>query len=349
MKKPLFISVQPTDNLFLSELRVQLNNFRKFNYSDNYHVLLFEPQSRLNMPNPEVQNMVRDFPETQFYLYKDTSNLERLFKVFDYIPILRPWCLQEHYKKFPELSEQTVFYLDADVIFTKQMSFEEFKQDKSYCSRTKYIDGNYLQKKREDVIPSRLDLFDKVDIINEMAKICGITKDTILDNIENTGGAQYILNGVDSQFWTDVFNNSIELRMYLKEQNQRFFQGETALDRENKGFQSWCADMWAVLFNLWRRNIRTECPKSLDFAWATDPISKWEEVNLYHDAGYNGVPLEVDGKVHRLYYKNNENYKHIWNNPNIRTPFQDNLDWVSKDYCSWKYVENIQDSKQTIK
>jgi hypothetical protein len=114
--------------------------------------------------------------------------------------------------------------------------------------------------------------------------------------------------------------------MNLRSVNRRFFENE------NKGFQSWCADMWSILFNLWKRQYNTSCPWQMDFCWATDPIGKWDQVQIYHDAG--ATSRNHDNAI--LFHKREAKYIN-----NISTPFTDDLSDVSKDYCSSNYVKEI--------
>ena len=47
----------------------------------------------------------------------------------------------------------------------------------------------------------------------------------------------------------------------------------------------WCADMWAVLWNLWKEGYETKIPKELNFTWATMSSTMWEINSIYHNAG----------------------------------------------------------------
>jgi hypothetical protein len=62
--------------------------------------------------------------------------------------------------------------------------------------------------------------------------------------------------------------------------------------------------MWAVLWNLWNKEHETRVIKELDFAWATDPLSKLAKVAIFHNAGIvsdtaNGYPAFYKGKYHQ--------------------------------------------------
>lgn len=343
LKLPLFISICPDDTKYLWQLRVQLYNFRKFGYSSNYHVLIFVPNSRLSLgPNPEINNLKKDFPETNFFIYEDHRNVERIGNIFNYQPVLRPWCLSEHFKKYKELEEEQIFYLDSDVIFTKYLDFSQFKADKCYLSPTPYIKASHFISKDMNVDSSKYEEFSKRDVLQEVANLCGIGKEKVLENDNNTGGAQSLLIGINHTFWTDVFNNSIEIRLHLQEFNRKFYVGNTPQEKEDNGLQSWAADMWALLYNLWKRDIKTDNPKELEFCWNTSPIELWESMYLYHDAGATSRFIG-DGK--QTFFKGDYNYNHIWNHPDIVTPFQQDLSYVSDSLCAKNYVHEINNCK----
>jgi hypothetical protein len=220
--------------------------------------------------------------------------------------------------------------MDSDVVFTKYLDFQPFVEDDiCYLSDTSsYISGQYFDSKVKDVLPDKLDNYKIVDVLATAAGMFSVTREHAIANNDNSGGAQYLLKGMDSQFWEDVLVGCIKIKTYLRGINRRFFENE------DKGFQSWCADMWSVLWNLWRNKKVTKCPRELDFAWATDDISKWDRVYLYHDAGASTKPVK-DG--HILFHKRDLPYVN-----NDKTPFEDNLDYVSDEYCSKNYVREIQ-------
>lgn len=333
MKRQLqIITAQPNDSYFVWQLRVQLTNFRKYGYSGFTNVLVWEHTDRVNREDFKGlwRELVADFPEANFYFYDDPGGqLAKFIKTYDYIPLLRPFLLAKHFKAHPELKNDAILYLDSDVVFTKPLDFHPFLDDSvCYLSDTSsYISGQYFDSKEKDVIPDRLEAYKEQDILAEATKLFDITREIAIANNDNSGGAQYLLKNIDHTFWEEVFVGCMRIRTYLRSINRRFFESE------DKGFQSWCADMWSILWTLWRRKQETKCPRELDFAWATDDISKWDRVYLYHDAGASTRPIK---EGHRLFHKRDLPYIN-----NERTPFYDDLSYVSPDYCSKKYVEEI--------
>lgn len=297
MKELVLISAQPYDLYFTWQVEVQIVNFRKFNLSDKMRVLVW----CLPDNHPEYENWVKmkpiwltlqhKYPEVQFHFYVDEG-----LDLSLYIPILRPFCLKKHFAEFPDLKDKVIFYHDSDIIFNYLPDFHKLIDgDICWQSDTSgYLDYDYLRSKEiEGKIPEE-------EAVKALCDIGGITVDKMKEynrDKKGTGGAQYIFKGIDSDFWQDVYNMCIEIRkkfMYGQPDsiNTRYFANE------NAGFQSWCADMWAVNMSLWKRNIETGVTKELDFSWATDTAETYKQKPIYHNAGSNGVQPGIFHKRH---------------------------------------------------
>lgn len=343
MKELIITSAQPSDLYFCWQLRVQCANFRKYGYSDKYHPLVWWHDRRLNQEafQNEWDKLQDDYPEVTFHFYSDESgDLSEQIARSGYIPLLRPWLLMHHFKKFPELEEKAIFYIDSDIVFTQKLDFEPFLNDEvCYLSDTKsYIAASYFDSKIKDVAPDRMEDYKKIDVLERLTSGVGISRKMAENNELGSGGAQYLLKGINYKFWQRVFSNCLLIRKQLFMINETYFAGNNAQERENKGFQRWCADMWAVLWTLWLVGKETKCPTELDFAWATDLVEKWENVYIYHDAGASTRPIE---EGHQLFHKREQRYI-----DNTITPLQEDLSFVSKKYCSSKYVECIEEAKE---
>lgn len=333
MKELRIITAQPNDLYFCWQLRVQLHNLRKHGLSDKYTALIWHHEDRAGKETffDEWNQLINDYPEAEFVTYQDeTGELQRLIRVMNYIPLLRPWLLSKYFTDKPELKDYNILYMDSDVIFTKKPNLDSLLVDgdeSCYLSDTKsYIAASYFDSKEKDVLPDKLEAYKQIDVLDELVKEFGLTRKDAELNEEGSGGAQYLLKDIDAQFWQDVFSGCIKVLMNLRGVNRRFFENE------NKGFQSWCADMWSILFNLWKRGKSTYCPWELDFCWATDPIGKWDQVQIYHDAG--ATSRNHDKAI--LFHKREAKYIN-----NVSTPFTDDLTDVSKSHCSSNYVKGI--------
>lgn len=274
-----FICVQPYDFYFYWQVEVLINNFRKHDISDLMHVLIWFPEEKKG-ETANWEKLKRKYPEVNFFYYIDSGNTN----ISLYIPQLRADALYQHFEKYPELSKKTIFYHDCDIIFNYLPGFADLaKGDVNWQSNTSgYLDYEYLRKKEEaGNIPEH-------EVIDKMASIGGITTDVIKSYIGRTGGAQYVLKDIDTEFWKDVKETMINLRKLLYF-GQKESVNKTYFSNENAGFQSWCADMWAVNFCLWKRGKVTDTTPKLDFSWATDDDKTYMLKPIYHNAGVSNL------------------------------------------------------------
>ena len=331
MKDLRFICVQPDDTYFTWQVHLWLESLKEIGQSDKAIVLLYIPTGRVK--NTKWEQVIDLYPEAEFHFYQDEGDLDKYLPI--YIPILRPWTLWKHFKANPELSNKAIFYCDSDVLFTKDFNIDEYIEDDiCYLSNTNsYINATYFESKEKDVLPNKLEEYKTRDILGEVMSLVGIEKDIAYDNNEHSGGAQYFLKDVDATFWNKVMNDSLLIRTYLQKVNRDFFENE------NKGFQSWCADMWGVLWNLWFRGQETKVIKEMNFSWATDPIERLEENTLFHNAG---IVSPHNGTYH-CFYKGKYH--------NGGDPTQDaHLDAILNDeqsqkYCTWFYANKLKELK----
>src|SRR5690606_26016697 len=99
----------------------------------------------------------------------------------------------QHFRKHPELKDETIFYHDCDIIFSKPLDFTPFLEDDVwYLSDTKsYIGSKYIKSKGHG-------------IYEKMCGIVGLDPSVPEREEENSGGAQYLIRGVDHTFWEEV-------------------------------------------------------------------------------------------------------------------------------------------------
>jgi hypothetical protein len=113
----------------------------------------------------------------------------------------------------------------------------------------------------------------------------------------HSGGAQYLLKNIDAAFWEKMTGDTLLIRKYLLDINRKYFENEST------GYQSWCADMWGLLWGLWAKNSEAKVIPEMEFSWATDPIDKVQRLGIYHNAGVtsetmNGFRAFYKGKYH---------------------------------------------------
>jgi len=295
MKDLKFICAQPDDVYYTWQVHAWLESLKAIGHSDKAIVLVYTPSFREK--SDKWQKIVDLYPEAEFAFYKDSGDVSKYLGV--YIPVLRPYVLMRYFQEHPEMTAKAVFYCDCDILFTDKFDVEKYKDDEvCYLSDTNsYINASYFDSKIHQVKPDKLEEYKTRDILGELTSVIGISREIAEANNDHSGGAQYFLKNVDSYFWKKVMNDCIVIRSYLQHINQEFFPNEDA------GFQSWCADMWAVLWNLWLRDQETKNIPEMDFSWATDPIEKVERLGLFHNAGVTarnmyGYPAFYKGTYH---------------------------------------------------
>ncbi len=288
MKNLTIISAVDNSERFRWEVQIFLTSCRQFNYSEFTQILIFVRKGQTT----EKWNYIIDkFKEVEFFFYPDEDNIESVFSNINYIPLLRPYILKAHFTKFPELEKQAIFYCDTDIIFLQPINWENYINDSiNYLSWTgskdrlsNYIWVDYFDSKIKDVKPNKLKQYQKIDVLQEVAQLCGINRQICVENRNNTGGAQYLLKNINAEFWNNVIERTCAIRVYLSYMiNKEYFE------TEDKGMQGFCADMWAVLFSLWQTGAKTECPEELDFSWSTDLI-EGATAKILHNAGVTGT------------------------------------------------------------
>jgi hypothetical protein len=156
-----------------------------------------------------------------------------------------------------------------------------------------------------------------------MTDVIGVNKQFVIDNEKDSGGAQYLIKSIPAEFWNKVYWDSENIyKPIVKLQNG---------DHSNP-FQIWCADMWAVLWNLWVWDKTVRVSDKLSFAWSTSLISEWDKHLIYHNAG-------ATGNEKHLFYKGQYQNK---------TPYNIKLEDFSDKFCSYKYVEEILKTKEGL-
>lgn len=335
MRKLKFIQACPDDTYYTWQVHLWMESLREIGQSDKAVNLIFTPKGRTF--NDKWDKIAELYPEAEFHFYNDDDNISQYIGI--YIPVLRPYVLWRYFKEFPENSENAIFYCDSDILFTKDFNVDKFIEDEvCYLSDTNsYINADYFNSKLKDVLPEKLEAYQNRDILSEVTSVIGITRQTCEDNNMNSGGAQYLLKNIDAYFWKKVINDCLVIRTYLQKVNREFFENE------NKGYQSWCADMWAVLWNLWLRNQETKVVPEMAFAWSTDPIGKLETHTILHNAGITGndmggIPSFYKGKYHTGIDPMTDKHLQVVYN-----------DDKAKQRCNWVYVQKLLELKHKYK
>jgi len=184
-------------------------------------------------------------------------------------------------KDEPSLDQYT--YLDTDTILNKRLSFYNIKKSGTWygANVNSYIGSKYIKSKSSK-------------LFYEMCNIVRINPKPIYEAEKNKGviGAQTILSGLNSEDWNKIERNSEALYKHM-EKTKKIYS-------PNHPIQSWTADMWALLWNGLLKGNETKVIKRMSFAFATDNISKINNVQFMHNAGVTGKNKNMFNKLKYL-------------------------------------------------
>lgn len=305
-----YISVQPGTIYYAWQVEVMLYNFEKMGVTLSDVQVLFSTNQGISR---EAINLMYAYTKkgVEFFFYADKRD-----KPF-YVSSIRPNVLSQHFSNFPELEQETIFYHDCDIVFTKPIDWLKVKRVKDnrwIGSDTRgYIGYEYIKSKGEKVLL-------------EMCRIMQLDPALVWNNDNGVIGAQYLMKGLTSEFWHRVERDSEFLYVRISALNDEILnKKDTPVDYDP--LQIWCADMWALLWGAWRKGVITEVDKDFEFCWATTKTKSlttkeaFTEFNIMHNAGVtesdeglffkgnyiNSLPyhldLSIDEGASQEYYK----------------------------------------------
>ena len=292
------LSAQPATDYYAWQVEVYLHNFLKLGYNGNYIDVVAGYTGGVPDSWRKIQ---QKFPYVRFFFYENTMANGA------YSPAIQSHILEQHFKQHPYLQHDAIFFHDCDFIFTKFFDFSIYLNDDNwYFSDTiSYIGSDYIKSKGEEVLDA-------------MCETIGISKDVVVSNQNNSGGAQKLMKNVTADYWREVYENSINLYETLKSVSH--------IKKENdpNGIQVWTSSMWAELWTAWKRGFNVEVPKEFNFCWATCPIERWDDVSFFHNAG---VADNKSGMFFKAEYID-------------KTPYNTSLE-ISDKRCSYNYYKQL--------
>lgn len=270
----IFISAQPDTPYYHWQVELYLYQFTKHGIIDRCYALF---GYRTESPSQYALKLASKYKH--IYFYKDERDIN---EKYHYVPTIRPHILKKFFSKYPDLGKN-VFYHDSDIFLVKLPKFElMLGDDIGYFSDTiSYNGSKYLKdcaKKYKEKYPELPD----DDVFKKMCICVGISEDLVCKNENNTGGAQYLLKNIDSDYWAEVEENCSKLHYMLSE----YWDKYPTISGESKGIiQKWCTDMWCVLWLYWKKGKESRIIKELDFSWGFSSIEEYYKKNIFHLAG----------------------------------------------------------------
>jgi len=298
----IYISAQPAEYYFLWQLEIQLQNFEDIGIPQKMIQVILAYNPAEGIP-PVFEDFTKKNNQAYFFFYPDTRNDPQ------YLSSVRPHILEQHFKQFPELENEVIFYHDSDIFFRSRL-------DETILSQTDYW---YFSDARNYVSSTYLKNFGH-KFFFDICRLVDIDSKFVEDNDKNSGGAQHVMKGVNASFWKNVEMDSEKLYIFLKEFN-------TGREKDAKDVQAWCADMWAVLWNAWKMKKEVIIHDELNFSWPKDHISNFYQCKIFHNSGVF-TQDKYDYFCKLLFKKNN--------------PYDVDFSTVKSDSCSIKFVELIQ-------
>lgn len=297
-----YILCQPAIKRFEWELEVCITRLKKLGITD---IVLLFAQWDSDIP--------KHFEETygvEVHVYSDADR-ERT-----YIPSVKPYLWMKYLEEDKTREQDSYFYIDSDVLFREipELDPTEDTWHASDCSG--YIGLDYIDGKGED-------------LLERMCEVIGIDT-ALIRKHRPVGGAQWIIKNPSFAYWKKVYEDSVKLYKFLSDVESEY------IGRNGTGYvplQKWTAEMWAQLWNAYHFGKTVNVDSELDFCWPNDPISRYQETKIFHNAGV------VDSNQ-SLFFKG----QYV-----ERSPISEDLSFVDKNKASYKYVKAIQEVNQVAK
>ncbi|MDR2274033.1 MAG: hypothetical protein LBF27_24215 [Sphingobacterium sp.] len=317
----IYLSAQPDTTYFTWQLALQLRNFHSMGILKENIQVLVAYNRELGL-NPAFQIFIEENKHlASFYIYGDKRIKPK------YTSSIRPNILKQHFDLFPGLVNETIMYHDSDILFSRIPEIVDVeKNDVCYVSDTRhYLDVNCIRYSASE------------NLLNDMLNVVGLSKEKLMQEDNQTGGAQYILKKITSAFWEKVERDSEDLYTVMIDFNLKLWQKDYPSTKEfrskKRGIQAWCADMWAVLWNLWLMDKNVEIHPEMEFSWPYNPIEDWNRLAIQH---YSGI---IEDKT--KYFRKGEYINYMpW--------YDDALDIIPNSSCSYEIVKMIKNYRYNL-
>ena len=311
----IFISAQPDEIYFHWQVEIYLYQFAKHGIQDRCYALF----GYRDTPSEYALGLAKKYPH--IVMYKDDRDISA---PNHYKPTIRPHLLKKFFAEHPDLGA-SVFYHDSDIFLVQMPRFElMLADDVNYLSDTiSYIGYNYItncQKRYEAKHP------DATPLIDVMCNCVGLPVALVKENELNSGGAQYLLKGIDAKFWEEAEDLCQKLADCMKAYDDKY--------PVDHGVQLWTADMWIVLWLVWKRGNATRIHKDLDFSWAPYTATDYHKKRIFHLAGISQKNCE--GHFYKAHYHKKNVFVEYARNKSI-------FDNVKPTSATYEYVKVLKE------
>lgn len=318
----IFISAQPDIPYFHWQVELYLYQFSKHNIIDQCYALFGYVGLE---PSRYVKKLANKHKGIKYY--KD----ERLNKT--YSPGIRPHLLSKFFNEYPHLGKN-VFYHDSDIFLTKLPDFSAMlgpKNNISYLSDTiSYIGYEYI-KMCSERYRNRYRYLKELDLFYKMCQVLDIDPELVKSNQRSSGGAQYLLKGIDSTFWRECEDKCVKLYDLLCTYEKQY--------KIDHHIQKWTTDMWVVLWNYWKIGGVTAIHPELSFSWATGTVNDYNKFNIFHLAGV--TKANCKNKFNKGLVTKQSVFEAYLNDPTM-------FDHIDKTNATYEYVNVIKEYTNNV-
>lgn len=309
----IFLSVQHVSIYYLWQVQVMVFNLKsKGIRKEEIHILLATfKQQKIVFAEQRLLQYIKN-NATSFF-YEDTREIKA------YPSSIRPHILAKHFALYPNLERERIFYHDCDIIFRELPPlFKSAPSQVWFVSDTSHYLGSHYIKSQIGA-----------ENFRAMCAIVGVNENDVCTQDANCGGAQYLLQNVATEFWLKVEKDSECLYTFLRQLNTEKHIDQVFSNYQYvtfDGIQSWCADMWSILWNALYFKYKVQTHSSLNFCWPKESIVCWQKNYILHNAGIG--PKDAELYLYKGRYTN-------------CTPFHESFGYVDKNACTDIYVNAV--------
>jgi len=315
------------------QLEMLFESMREFNFKYPVHLLVYKVTEQEPWMK-EWDELNTLYPEIQIFKYSDNDSLKGLLAA--YHNLHRFFSLREHFKQY---NLDAILYLDSDIIFTKELDIDDLIQDDiNYgADINSYNNWTYFTGKRSMVRPEKLQDWDTNKPLNKIWDSFNLSEEVLKSFDDQTAGVPFLLKNITWEFWEECLYETVPLKKTFDGLNQKYIKGNTPQERSNNGWQSFCVDMWEIIFKYLGKGVEMKIDRRLDFAWATSDISEINSKGSVHNAG---ITPEMQSYA---FYKGRYISGIVSPFDEIEEPYLEALhnSTLAQRYASWYYLDYL--------
>lgn len=262
----IYVTANTPSRWMLWQVQVQHWNFYNLgvDLKNVYNLVVYKDNDYL-----DEYKKYADYSPANIIFIKDDCNPNIRNK---YVPSIKPYAYYRLLDIYPNLINEKWFILDQDVVFRELLDFSLMADDKIYLSDTiSYIGASYIKSKKDN-------------LLERGCETVGINSNLVEKYQCKSGGAQIYGKCLHPKYWVKIEEDSFKLYDVFSESR----------NSKRSDIQSWCAEMWTTLWNMWLFGYDTEIHKEMEFCWAGDSIHKYNKIKILHNTGLANHKKKID-------------------------------------------------------